>query len=113
MSFHVHIRRMVAYALQRENHHQLIEQVGRVVNFDSAPELIDLVALAVTDETFVASEAADRINQSHRVIEREVRVDLISEAFGFAGPLSIGPGFSHRSRSDRAHLGAGQQTVLN
>ena len=82
------------------------------MNFDSAPELVDFVVLAVTDETFVASEAADRINQSHRVIEREV-MELISGAFGFAGPFSIGPGFSHRSRSDRAHLGAGQQTVLN
>jgi hypothetical protein len=105
---------MVAYALQRENYHQLIEQEGRVVNFDSAPEPIDLVALAVADETFVASETADRINQSHRVIEREVRAELISGAFSIAGPLSIGPGFSHRSKSDRvSHFAAGQQSPPN
>ena len=70
--------------------------------FDGASEASDLRIRLVADQLFVTSETANRIQQDHGVIQREIRSEAVSTsgAFVSAGPLFVGPGGTHRPRSD-------------
>jgi hypothetical protein len=66
--------------------------------FDGAPEPINLCIRLIPDQMFITGETADRVQQDHCVIERQIRAEAVSTsgAFVSAGPLFFGPGASHR-----------------
>jgi hypothetical protein len=74
------------------------------VNFDSASKPIDLIALAVADETFVASEATDAVHQAHGMIHAlpGFMPGSIWKLFFCAGPFLAGSGLGHFDQRKRA-----------
>jgi starvation-inducible outer membrane lipoprotein len=74
MPLHVGKRRMVGNALQRERIHQTLEQGRCVVICDGALEPSDFRDRLVADQMFITSEAADRFDQHHSVIERGAKL---------------------------------------
>jgi hypothetical protein len=71
---------------------------------DGALEPSDFWARLIANQMFVASEAAHRVDQHHRVIARSAKLEagLMSGAFGSAGPFSVGPGFAHPLQRPRS-----------
>jgi hypothetical protein len=87
------------------------DEGGRVVNLDSAAEPIDLVALGLP--TRLSWPAREQTVSTRAAAESRAETITMLGAFSSAGPFLVGPGFTHRSRSDRVyHAKAGRQLSL-